>query len=126
MFGPALGAKPLPRGYFGRGLPALHHHAFSFSCIHVVSEKKIFFKNWSILTCFAPHHRPQGTGNPKFKIYVPLVPKMRHIKFGKKWSSGNVWPRPGGKTSTPRTMKFTILVKAFLLYITMPSDFFFK
>jgi hypothetical protein len=31
---------------FGRGLPALHHHAFSFSYIHVhvVSEKKIFQK----------------------------------------------------------------------------------
>jgi hypothetical protein len=28
----------------GRGLPALHHHAFSFSCIHVVSEKMIFLK----------------------------------------------------------------------------------
>jgi hypothetical protein len=27
---------------FGRGLPALNHHAFSFSYIPVVSEKKIF------------------------------------------------------------------------------------
>jgi hypothetical protein len=31
----------------------------------------------------------------------------------------NFLPRPGGKTSTPRIMKFTILVEAFLLYITM-------
>jgi hypothetical protein len=28
---------------FGRHHPALHRHAFSFSYIHVVSEKKIFF-----------------------------------------------------------------------------------
>jgi hypothetical protein len=44
---------------FGRGLPALHHHAFSFSYIHVVSEK-IFFLNWSILTLFALPQRPKG------------------------------------------------------------------
>jgi hypothetical protein len=31
----------------------------------------------------------------------------------------HVWPRPGGKTSAPRIMRFTILVYAFLLYITM-------
>ena len=30
-----------------------------------------------------------------------------------------VWPRPGVRTPTPRITKFTILVKAFLLYITM-------
>jgi hypothetical protein len=30
----------------------------------------------------------------------------------------HVWPRPGGKTSTLRIMKFPILVEAFLLYIT--------
>jgi hypothetical protein len=28
---------------FSKGLPSLHHHAFSFSYIHVVSEK-IFYK----------------------------------------------------------------------------------
>jgi hypothetical protein len=27
---------------FSNGLPILHHHAFSFSYTHVVSEKKIF------------------------------------------------------------------------------------
>jgi hypothetical protein len=31
----------------------------------------------------------------------------------------HVWPRPGGETSTPRIMKFTISVEVFLLYITM-------
>jgi hypothetical protein len=36
----------------------------------------------------------------------------------------HVWPRPGGKTSTPRIMKFTIIVEAFRLYITM--DFVFS
>jgi hypothetical protein len=35
----------------------------------------------------------------------------------------HVWPRPGTKTSTPRILKFTILVEAFLLYITMHSVF---
>jgi hypothetical protein len=33
------------------------------------------------------------------------------------------WPHPGGKTSTMRMMKFTILVEPFLLYITMHSVF---
>jgi hypothetical protein len=75
---------------------------------------------------------PRGTGNLKFTNYVPLVQKMRHIKFEKNWSSGyqeevkkcsNVWPCPGGKTSTPRIIKFTILVEAFLLHITMPLVF---
>jgi hypothetical protein len=31
----------------------------------------------------------------------------------------HVWPRPRGKTSTLMIMKFTILVKVFLVYITM-------
>jgi hypothetical protein len=59
---------------------------------------------------------------------------MHHFKFEKNWSSGYqevknvqmltdtinyVWPRPGGKTSTLRIMKFTIWVEAFLLYIAM-------
>jgi hypothetical protein len=60
---------------------------------------------------------------------------MHHIKFEKNWISGyeegvknvqmwtdttyHVWARHGGKTSTPRMMKFTILVDTFLLYITM-------
>jgi hypothetical protein len=82
-----------------------------------------------------PHSNgPRGSGNLKFTIYALLVPKMHHIKFEKNWSSGyqvvknvhmltdtihHVWPPPGGKTSTPRIMKFKILVKAFLVYITM-------
>jgi hypothetical protein len=82
-----------------------------------------------------PHSKgPTGSGNLKFIIYALLVPKMHHVKFEKNWSSGyqgvknvimltdtvyHVWPRPGGKTSTPRIMKFTILVKAFLPYITI-------
>jgi hypothetical protein len=32
-------------------------------------------------------------------------------------------PALGAKISTPRIMKFTILIKAFLLYITMPLVF---
>jgi hypothetical protein len=77
---------------------------------------------------------PRGSGNLKFTIYALLVPKMHHIKFEKNWSSGyqgvkivhmltdtiyHVWPCPEGKISTPRIMKFTISVKAFLVYITM-------
>jgi hypothetical protein len=83
---------------------------------------------------------PRGARNLKFKIYVPLVPKMHHIKFEKNSSKGyqeevknvqmlitdtiyHVWPRPGGKTATPRIINFTILIEAFLLYITMHSVF---
>ena len=98
-----------------------------------------FFKNWSNLTLFAPPHRPQGAGNLKFTIYAPLVPKIHHTKFEKNWSSGydqeevknvpmltdtiSCLPSPGGKTATPRIINFTILVEAFLLYITMHSVF---
>jgi hypothetical protein len=82
-----------------------------------------------------PHSKgPRGSRNLKFTTYALLVPKMHHIKFEKNWSSGYegvknvrmltdtiyyVWPRPGGKTSTPRIMEFTILVKVLLVYITM-------
>jgi hypothetical protein len=77
---------------------------------------------------------PQGVRKSEMTNYALLVPKMHHIKFEKNWSSGyqgvknvhvltdtiyHVWPRPGGKTSTLKIMKFTILVKAFLVYITM-------
>jgi hypothetical protein len=60
---------------------------------------------------------------------------MHYTKFEKNWNSGyqedvknvqtlidtiyHVWPCLGGKISAPRIMKFTILVEAFLLYITM-------
>jgi hypothetical protein len=40
------------------------------------------------LTLFAPPQRHQGAGNLKFTIYVPLVPKMHHIKFERNWSCG--------------------------------------
>jgi hypothetical protein len=72
---------------FGRHLPALHCHAFSFSYIHLVSEK-IFFKKLVILTLFAPPKRPQEARNLKFTIYAPLVPKMHHTKFEKNWRRG--------------------------------------
>jgi hypothetical protein len=73
---------------FSKGLPSLHHHAFSFSYIHVVSEKKIFFKIGQMWH-FLPHPiGPRGAGNLKFTIYVPFVPKIHHTKFEKNWSSG--------------------------------------
>ena len=68
---------------FGRGLPALHHYAFSFSQTCVVVKKKIF-ENWSL---FAPTPRPRGAKDLKFTIYVPLIPKMLHTKFEKNWTS---------------------------------------
>ena len=64
---------------------------------------------------------------------------MHHIKFEKNSSKSyqeevknvqmltdtiyHVWPRLGGKIATPRIINFTILVEAFLLYITMHSVF---
>jgi hypothetical protein len=62
---------------------------------------------------------------------LPLSERCTISNLKKNCSSGyeevkkcsNVWPRPGGKTSTPRIMKFTILVEAFLLYITIPLVF---
>ena len=97
-----------------------------------------FFKNGSNFKVKVTKSKiivPGGSGNLKFTIYAPFVPKMHQIKFEKNWSSGyqeevknvqmftdtihHVWPHPGGKTSTPRIMKFTIVVGTFLFYITM-------
>jgi hypothetical protein len=91
------------------------------------------------LTLFALPKGPRVVGNLNFTIYVPLVPKMHYIKFEKNWSSGyqegvknvqmctytthHVWPRPGGKISNLRILKFTISVEVFLLYITTPLVF---
>jgi hypothetical protein len=54
---------------FGRGLPA-----FSFSYIHVVSEKN-FFLNSSILTLFDPPERPLGGKKPEIHNLCPPCPK---------------------------------------------------
>jgi hypothetical protein len=67
MFALPWGQNRYPEDYkfhnFGRGLLALHHHAFSFSSTCVVVEKKIF-KNWSIFgsICFTP--KAQGGQGP--------------------------------------------------------------
>jgi hypothetical protein len=67
----------------------------------------------------------RGVGNLKFTIYIPLVPKTHHIKFEKNWFTCEetlrimFGPALGGKTSTPRIMKFTISVEVFLLYIAL-------
>ena len=55
---------------FGRGLPALHHYAFSFSQTCVVIKKKIF-ENWSL---FAPTH-PQGCKRPDIFNLCSPCPK---------------------------------------------------
>jgi hypothetical protein len=58
---------------FGRNLPALHHHAFSFSYIHVVLEKIFFFK-LSILTLL-PHLKAPGGRKPENQNLCPPCPK---------------------------------------------------
>jgi hypothetical protein len=75
-----------------------------------------------------------GAGNLEFTIYVPLFPKMLHIKFENNWNSVYqevkdvkiltdtiyyICPALWGKTATPRIINFTILVEAFLLYNTI-------
>ena len=93
---------------------------------------------WKLVTFgqFLPRPQgPRGARDLKFTIHVPLVPKMLHTKFEKNWTSSyqeevknvqllkdimyQIWPRPGARTPTPGITKFTILVEAFLLYITM-------
>jgi hypothetical protein len=71
---------------FGRGIPALHHHGFSFSYIHVVSEE-IFLKI-GLFSLFARHQQPQGTEVLQFTIYVPHVLNMHQTKFEKNRNSG--------------------------------------
>jgi hypothetical protein len=62
-FAPLLGQNLYPsdneKQNFGRGLPALHHHAFSFSSTCAVVEKKIF-ENWSHLRSFCPALKAPG------------------------------------------------------------------
>jgi hypothetical protein len=74
MFGPPWGQNLYPKDKkilnFRRGL-ALHRHAFSFSCIHVVSEKK----NLSILTLFALSQKPQGGRKAEIINLCPPCPK---------------------------------------------------
>ena len=64
MFDPALGAKPLPKENeihnFGRHIPALHHCAFSFSYIHVVSEEDLKKKLVNFDTFYLAPWAPGG------------------------------------------------------------------
>jgi hypothetical protein len=75
MFALSWGQNYYPEDYkfhnFGRGLLALHHHAFSFSSTCAVVQKKIF-ENWSILGSFCP--APKAPAAMKFTISVPLHP----------------------------------------------------
>jgi hypothetical protein len=63
MFALPWGQNCYPEDYkfhnFGRGLLALHHHAFRFSSTCAVVEKKIF-ENWSILGSFCPAPKAPG------------------------------------------------------------------
>ena len=73
---PPWGQNPYPGDHQiyknGRGLPALHHHAFSFSQACVVVNKKIF-ENWSLLGSFCP--RPQGYKRPEIYNLCAPCPK---------------------------------------------------
>jgi hypothetical protein len=90
--GPAMGqnlySKDNEIHNFGRSLPAVHHHVFSFLYIRVVSEKEYFSKLVNFYTFCPASNAPWRAGVLKFTILVPLVPKMHHTRFEKKWSSG--------------------------------------
>jgi hypothetical protein len=78
MFGPTLGEN-LYTGdneshNFDRDLPALYRHAFIFSYIHVVSEKKIFQKLVNFDT-FCPAPKAPGGRKPEINNLCPPCPK---------------------------------------------------
>jgi hypothetical protein len=54
---------------------SLHHHAFSFSYIHVVSEKKIFFQKLVNFDTFCPAPWAPGGRKPEIHNLCPLCPK---------------------------------------------------
>jgi hypothetical protein len=57
---------------FGRGLLALHHHAFSFSSTYAVVKK--IFENWSILGSFCPAPKaPGGQGSWNSQFLFPFT-----------------------------------------------------
>jgi hypothetical protein len=84
---PPWGQNLYPDDIFGRGLPALHHHVFSFSYIHVENLKftilveaflfDITIHSVLILGTFCPA-LSQGLGGggrtTMFTIFVPLHP----------------------------------------------------
>jgi hypothetical protein len=56
----------------GRGLPALHHHAFSF--LHISGCRVEDFENWSIVGSICPAPKaPWGAGTMKFTILFPFT-----------------------------------------------------
>jgi hypothetical protein len=59
--------------------------------------------------CIIPNLKRIGAVVIKKKLNVQMLTETIY----------HVWPRPGGIPSTLRIMKFTILVEASLLYITM-------
>jgi hypothetical protein len=59
-----------------------------------------------------------GDENLKINLIWPYQEEVKNVQMLTD-TIYHVWPRPGGKTSTPMIMKFTILVEAFLFYITM-------
>jgi hypothetical protein len=79
MFGPTLGQNLYPKDdeihNFSKGLPSLHHHAFSFSYIHVVSEKKIFFLKMANFDTFRPAPWAPGGRKPEIHNLCPTCPK---------------------------------------------------
>ena len=79
---PPWGQNPYPGDHqiynFGRGLPALHHHAFSFSQACAVIKKKIF-EYWSLLGSFCP--APRAPGCKRFEIYNLCAPCPKNTSY---------------------------------------------
>jgi hypothetical protein len=78
MFGPALGAKPLPPRIMK--FTILVEVFLLYINMHLVFLKYTYFQrfvliNSSILTLFAPPERPQGGKKPEIHNLCPPCPK---------------------------------------------------
>ena len=75
---PPWGQNPYPGDHqiynFGRGHPALHHHAFGFSQACAVVKKKIF-ENLSLLDSFCPTPKAPGCKRPEIYNLSAPCPK---------------------------------------------------
>jgi hypothetical protein len=61
---------------FGRGLPVLHHYAFSFSYIHVVEEKVIFCFFFKLVNFHTFYPAPKTPGG-KLLHFLPRPQEER-------------------------------------------------
>jgi hypothetical protein len=100
---------------FSRGLPSLHHHAFSFSSTCAVVEK--IFENWSILGSFYPTlkaPRRQGLWNSKFSF--PFTHKPNLVEIGSVVPQKKVTRCVVNATNAPaQSQSFTVMFNLFYL-----------